>query len=277
MTARDLLTASLALGLALPARGEVNRYVRFEYEGGSAYGILEQDSVRELEGDLFDSPRPTGRSLPLSQVKLLAPVVPSKVIAVGLNYKSHLGGREAPAEPPLFAKFPTSIIGPGDSIVLPPGAENVHFESELVLVIGKRAKNVSPERAGEHILGVTCGNDVSARDWQRNDLQWFRAKGSDTFGPLGPAIAVGLDYGDLLLQGRLNSEVVQSQRTSDLLFGPAEIVAFASRYVTLEPGDVIFTGTPGSTRALKPGDVFEVEIEGVGVLRNPVAASPGER
>ena len=157
--------------------------------------------------------------------------------------------------------------------MIPPDATNVHFEGELVAVIGKRARNLSPAQAREAIFGVTCGNDVSERDWQngpRKDLQWWRAKGADTFAPAGPVIARGLDYGKLLLQTRLNGEVKQKQSTADLLFDPPAIVSFISRYVTLAPGDLIYTGTPGQTSPMKPGVVVEVEIEGIGVLRNPV-------
>jgi 2-keto-4-pentenoate hydratase/2-oxohepta-3-ene-1,7-dioic acid hydratase in catechol pathway len=201
---------------------------------------------------------------------LLAPVEPSKVIAVGRNFRSHLGDRPAPEWPGLFAKYPTSIIGPGDSIVLPPDANNAHYEGELVLVIGRRAKDVPRERALEYVFGVTAGNDISERDWQAGDLQWFRAKATDTFAPIGPVIARGLDPDNLLIQTRVNGEVRQSERSADLLFDVSEIISYVSRYVTLVPGDVIFTGTPQTTRALSPGDVVEIEIEGVGVLRNPV-------
>ena len=151
--------------------------------------------------------------------------------------------------------------------MLPPDAKNAHYEGELVVVIGKRARRLEGD-AKSYVFGVTAGNDVSERDWQRADLQWFRAKASDTFGPFGPAIVTGLNYDDLLLQTRLNGEVVQSQRTKDLIFDIATIVSYVSQYVTLEPGDVIYTGTPRTTRPIKAGDTVEVEVEGVGVLRN---------
>ncbi len=249
-------------------------YVRYETGGDVRYGILDGDRVHELDGAPFASSRETGVTRALADVRLLAPVAPGKVIAVGLNYRSHLGDREPASYPGLFAKLPSSIVGPGADIVLPPDAGNVHYEGELVVVIGRRARNVGAGEAGAYILGVTAGNDVSERDWQRDDLQWFRAKASDTFGPLGPAIVSGLDYEDLHVQTRLNGEVVQSARTSDLIFGVDEIVGYVSRYVTLEPGDVIYTGTPGTTSAMKGGDVVEVEVEGVGVLRNPVVRAP---
>jgi len=256
-------------GLAL-AQPSVTRYVRFTAKGLVSQGVLDGDTIRELAGDLYSDPAATGRTYRLRDVRLLAPCEPSKVIAVGLNYRSHVGDRAVAAYPGLFAKLPSSVVGPGDDIVLPPDAENAHYEGELVVVIGKRARNVSEASAADYVFGVTAGNDVSERNWQRNDLQWFRAKASDTFGPLGPVIARGLNYDDLLVQTRVNGEVRQSERTKDLIFGVAAIVSYVSRYVTLEPGDVIYTGTPQTTQALKPGDVVEVEVEGVGVLRNTV-------
>jgi len=263
-----LLTALAATG----GSAQVTRYVRFADSGRGAWGVVEGEAIHVLAAPPWAGGTPTGRRVEAGAVTLLAPVEPGKVIAVGLNYRSHLGDRPTPTEPGLFAKFPTSIIGPDAEIVLPPGAGNVHFEGELVVVIGRRAWRVPVEAAAGYVFGVTAGNDVSERDWQRDDLQWFRAKGSDTFGPVGPAVVTGLDYGNLQLTTRLNGAVMQSQRTSDLLFGVAEIVSYVSRFVTLEPGDVIFTGTPGSTRAMRAGDVVEVEIEGVGILRNTVIA-----
>jgi 2-keto-4-pentenoate hydratase/2-oxohepta-3-ene-1,7-dioic acid hydratase in catechol pathway len=265
--------AVLLVGLATAAQAQVTKYVRYSTAGKVSYGVLEGTVVRELAGDLFGAPRRTGKSLPLAEVKLLAPVVPGKVIAVGLNYQTHLGERPAAQYPGLFAKLPSAIIATGDSILYPADAENLHYEGEMVVVIGKRASKVSKEQASQYVFGVTAGNDVSERNWQKNDLQWFRAKASDTFGPLGPAIVRGLNYNDLLLQTRLNGEVVQSQRTQDLIFDVASIVSYVSHYVTLLPGDVIYTGTPGTTRAMRPGDVVEVELEGVGVLRNRVVAA----
>jgi 2-keto-4-pentenoate hydratase/2-oxohepta-3-ene-1,7-dioic acid hydratase in catechol pathway len=254
----------------LAAQDGVTRYVRFETGGRTVYGILEGETVRELDGDLFAAPRPTDRTHALSEVTLLAPVAPSKVVAVGLNYQSHLQGRPQPPEPGLFAKYPTSIIPTGADILRPPGAGNLHYEGEMVLVIGRRAENVAAEDALDHVFGITAGDDVSERDWQANDLQWLRAKGSDTFGPLGPVIATGVDPDDVLVTTRVNGEVRQQERTSDLIYDVAHIVSYVSTYVTLLPGDIIFTGTPGSTQALDDGDVVEVEVEGVGVLRNTV-------
>ncbi|KPJ92326.1 MAG: fumarylacetoacetate hydrolase [Gemmatimonas sp. SG8_17] len=257
------------------AQTGVTKYVRYLAGDETSYGVLQGQIIRELSGGLFDSPRPTGRTLQLSAVKLLAPCEPSKVIAVGLNYQSHLGEREPAEYPGLFAKFPTSIVGPESNIVMPPDATDLHYEGELVVVIGREARNVPVDEAGAYVFGVTAGNDVSERAWQRADLQWLRAKASDTFGPIGPAIVTGLDHNNLLVETRVNGEVRQSERSSDLIFDIETIVSYVSRYVTLMPGDVIFTGTPGSTQAMQPGDVIEVEVEGVGVLRNTVVVATG--
>jgi 2-keto-4-pentenoate hydratase/2-oxohepta-3-ene-1,7-dioic acid hydratase in catechol pathway len=246
------------------------RFVRYAARGQEAHGILDDGIIRTLEKDPLSSARETGESTPIGDVRLLAPCKPSKVIAIGLNYHSHLRGRPVPEQIGVFSMFPTSIIGPGDQIVIPPDTDNVHYEGELVVVIGKKTKNVSPADAPDHIFGVTAGNDVSERAWQRDDLQWFRAKGSDTFAPLGPAIVTGLDYDDLMIETRLNGEVRQHESTADLIFCVDEIVSYVSRYVTLLPGDVIFTGTPGTTSEMRAGDTVEVEIDGIGVLRNEV-------
>jgi len=251
----------------------VVKFVRYNHQGATSYGVLDGDTVYELEGDPIGGAGRSGSSVPLADVELLAPVVPSKVIAVGLNYQSHLGNREPADYPGLFAKYPTSIVGPDADIVIPPDAENVHYEGELVIVIGKTAKNVTVADASDHVFGVTAGNDVSERDWQRDDLQWLRAKGADTFGPIGPVLVTGLDYNDLHVETRLNGEVRQAESSADLIFDIDTIVSYVSRYVTLHPGDLIFTGTPGSTQAMEPGDVVEVEVEGVGVLRNTVVAA----
>ena len=255
------------------AQGETTKFVRYRDQGRQVYGILDGETIHELEGDLFSAHKKTGRAVQLADVRLLAPCVPSKVIAVGLNYRSHLGNRPAAEYPGLFAKYPTCIVAHGDSIIMPSDAKNLHYEGELVVVIGKKASKISAAEAPDYIFGVTAGNDVSERNWQQADLQWLRAKASDTFGPIGPAIVTGLDYNDLLLQTRLNGEVQQSERTKDLIFDVDTIVSYVSQYITLLPGDVIFTGTPGSTKAMKPGDVVEIEVEGVGVLRNTVAVS----
>ena len=251
----------------------MTKYIRFHSSSGDGYGILDGEDVRAITGDLFGSRAETGATYRLSDIQLLYPLQPGKILAVGLNYRSHLGGRPQPARPEIFYKPVTALQNPEGPIVIPRDATDVHYEGELVAVVGRPVKNATPEEARAAIFGVTCGNDVSERNWQHGsgkDLQWWRAKGCDTFAPLGPAVVTGLDYGNLLLQTRLNGEVVQRQSTADLIFDCAAIVSWVSGWVTLLPGDMIYTGTPGSTRRLSAGDVVEVEIEGVGVLRNPV-------
>jgi 2-keto-4-pentenoate hydratase/2-oxohepta-3-ene-1,7-dioic acid hydratase in catechol pathway len=261
------------LGADKAAGKKVTRYVRFTVQGRLSYGIVEGDRVRELAGDPFIGGKPTDTTYHLSQIKLRVPTEPTKVLACAGNYKSHLGDQPAHPHPEMFFKVPSCLIACGEEIVIPKGTEDVHYEAEMVIVIGKAAKNVPEEHALDYVLGVTCGNDISARDWQKNDVQWWRAKGSDTFGPCGPWIVAGIDYDDLLLQLRQNGQVRQKERTSSMEHGVAAIVSWASRHVTLEPGDLIFTGTAGKTSAIKPGDVLEVELEGVGVLTNPVRAA----
>jgi 2-keto-4-pentenoate hydratase/2-oxohepta-3-ene-1,7-dioic acid hydratase in catechol pathway len=276
-TRRELMGAMLAGAAAAQAQtSSVTRFVRFGTGGAVSYGILDGETIHAIRGDLFGSHKKTGAKYKLGEVKLLAPCTPSKVLAVGLNYKSHIGNRPAPTVPEIFYKPITCLRNPGDSIVIPADSRNTHYEGELVIVMGRNASHISVAEAQNAIFGVTCGNDVSERDWQggpNKDLQWWRAKGADTFGPLGPVIACGLDYGNVLLQTRLNGEVVQKQVTSDLLFDCPTIVSYISRYVALAAGDVIYTGTPGATKRMSPGDVVEVDIEGIGVLRNPIAAA----
>lgn len=255
----------------------IEHIVRYKHRGAIQYGMLNGDKIFPLEGCIFEDPYPAGgypnldQAINLNEVKLLVPCEPSKILAVGRNYASHIGDNPTPSKPELFFKPPTSLLNPGELIIIPPGTDDCHFEGELVIVIGKTTKNVTPAEAKTCILGVTCGNDISARDWQENDMQWWRAKGSDTFGPLGPAIATHVDYNNLLLTTRVNGEVKQRQNTGDLIFDPPTIVSFVSYHVTLLPGDVIYTGTPGQTSAIKSGDVIEIEIEGIGILKNEVA------
>jgi 2-keto-4-pentenoate hydratase/2-oxohepta-3-ene-1,7-dioic acid hydratase in catechol pathway len=299
--------------MSVPAQeSKVTRYCRFQAGDAIAYGMVEGEQIRRLDGDLYGKWKATDRTYPLSSVKLLVPSArPTQVLALAGNYKSHLGGGsqvttvttttkvttnvasgqttsesttvsetekpgEVPAKfqiPQLFFKTPSCLIATGENIVIPPGTNEVHYEAELVIVIGRRAKNVSEAQAKDYILGVACGNDVSARDWQKGDVQWWRAKGSDTFGPVGPFIVSGINYDDLRIQLRLNGKTVQDERTSQFIHSVPKMVSFTSQYVTLEPGDLIFTGTPGRTGAIKPGDEVVVELENVGTLVNKVAAS----
>jgi 2-keto-4-pentenoate hydratase/2-oxohepta-3-ene-1,7-dioic acid hydratase in catechol pathway len=248
-------------------------YARFEHNGKKSYGSVADARIEELQGGLLDPPLFTGRHFALEEVKLLAPCEPPKILAVGQNYISHLGERKTPKNPEMFFKPITSLQDPGGPIELPADAEDAHYEGELVVVIGTTVRNATRDQAAAAVFGVTCGNDVSERNWQRGagkDVQWWRAKGCDTFAPLGPLVVTDLIYSDLLLTTRRNGEVVQQQRTSDLIFDVPTVICFVSRYLTLTPGDIIYTGTPGITQRMQPGDVMEVEIEGIGTLRNPV-------
>jgi len=257
---------------------EVTRYVRYSHNDAIAYGILDGNQVRELDGAPWNGGAPTGAVAPAEDVRLLAPAEPSKVIAVGYNYISHREDmtheetRPIPEHPPLFLKLPTALTGPDTDIVYPADATDLHYEGELVIVVGKKASKVPADEAHQYIFGVTAGNDVSERNWQANDLQWLRAKASDTFAPLGPSIVAGLNYLDLTVQTRLNGETMQKQSSRDHIHDAHAILSFVSQYVTLLPGDIIYTGTPGATSAMKPGDVVEIEVEGVGILRNHVVA-----
>lgn len=252
------------------------QFVRYMADGGARYGVLEGTQVRTATGDPFSGLTPGAAAGSLESLTLLPPVHPGKIIAVGLNYVDHVkeGGRDrdVPDEPVIFMKPQSALIGNGATIELPTDTENIHYEAELAVVIGKRARRVSEADAYDYILGLTCGNDVSARVLQAKDGQWTRAKGFDTFLPLGPAVTVGLRADDLSVQSRLNGAVRQSARTSQMIFSVPKLIAFISRVMTLDPGDVIITGTPAGVGAMKPGDTIEVEVEGIGVLRNPVAA-----
>lgn len=252
-------------------------YCRFQHEGSISHGVVDDDRVTPIAGDLFGAYKSGSRSLPLSEVRLLAPVVPRKILAAAVNYQSHVPSGSsvlkddgAPAIPQLFLKPSSSIIGPGDTIVLPAEARRVDAEGEVVAVIGRLCRKVTPEHALDYVFGYTCGNDVSARHWQRDDIQWWRAKGSDTFSPIGPFIATGLDPANIGLRTRVNGAEAQAGNTRDLIHSIAAMISFASQVMTLEPGDVLFTGTPGEPPKLDDGDVVEVEIDRIGVLRNPV-------
>ncbi len=263
------LQALLATHVTAGNVAKPTHYVRFEHAGKIHHGILDGSTIHQLEGGLFPLTKPNGHELKRSNVRLLPPTDARKVFAVGMNFASHIAS-SSNAPPPLFLKLPSSLAGDGQEITLPPDADNVHFEGELVLVIGKHAKNVSIADAPNHIFGVTAGNDLTERTWQGTDLQWMRAKASDGFGPVGPAVVTGIDYNNVLLTTRLNGEIVQRENTSHMIHKPAKVVSYLSRYFTLEPGDLIFMGTPGRTRALNNGDVVTVEIENVGLLSNRI-------
>ena len=248
------------------------KFARYEFQGEVAYGIVEGDWVRRISTTPFAEYEPTGTRHRLAEVRLLAPCLPSKVLAMALNYKSHLGTYQAPKQPEPFLKAPNSVIGPGDTIVLPRDAGRVDEEAELVVVIGRRCRKVPPADALGYVLGYTCGNDVSGRPWQRGDMQWWRAKSSDTFCSIGPFIATGLDGSRLDIRARINGREVQRGNSSELLYDIPTLISFISQVVTLEPGDMVFTGTSGTPAELHDGDTVEVEVEGIGTLLNPVRA-----
>jgi 2-keto-4-pentenoate hydratase/2-oxohepta-3-ene-1,7-dioic acid hydratase in catechol pathway len=252
------------------------RIARYTTGEDPAYGVVEGEAgnevIRSLQGDpLYIGLVPGDTEIALEEVRLLAPVIPrSKVIGIGRNYAEHAAelGNEVPAEPLVFLKPNTSVVGPGDPIVLPAASAEVHYEGELAVVIGRVCRDVPRERVGEVVLGYTCANDVTARDLQKSDGQWWRAKGSDSFCPLGPWLATGLDASDLRVTTRLDGEVVQDGRTSQMVHDVPALVAFVSSAMTLLPGDVILTGTPAGVGPMRAGSRVEVEVEGIGVLQN---------
>jgi 2-keto-4-pentenoate hydratase/2-oxohepta-3-ene-1,7-dioic acid hydratase in catechol pathway len=248
------------------------RLVRFLAQGRPAYGILKGDEVVELEGEGYSSLSTRKAVHRASSVELLAPCAPTKVVAVGLNYLDHAKelGMAVPESPILFLKPPTAVIGPRGTIVCPAMSRQVDYEAELGIVIKDRVSGISPGESRAHILGYTCVNDVTARDLQKQDGQWTRAKSFDTFCPVGPWIETDLDPADLLVESYLNGERRQSSRTSQFIFGVDHLVSFISQVMTLEPGDLIITGTPAGIGPMQPGDEVEVRIEGIGSLVNNV-------
>ncbi len=263
------LLSLLLLGTMAQAQ-EPQRFVRYSQgDGAIHWGMVHEDGIYQLAGAPYNTMDHTGVIVQREDVRLEAPVEPRLVFMTAFNFRSHITGE--PAEyPGLFIVPPNSIIGPEDAIVRPAESRNLHYEAEMAIVVGKRAENVAVEDAADYIFGVTGGNDVSERAWQGGDIQWVRAKGSRGFNAVGPALVRGLDYKDILITGRHNGEVVQQQTSSDLIFNMEQMVSYISHYFTLEPGDMIWSGTMGSTRAMEPGDVYEVELQGVGVLRNEV-------
>lgn len=257
------------------------KIVRYRNTEGVFCGRLEGDSIYRIQGDIFAKYRVTGEEVDIGGVQLLPPVLPPNIYAIGLNYRQHARetGHELPDRPVVFLKATTSLVGPEEKIVLPDLApEMVDYEAELAVVIGREARNIEKEEVDDYIFGFTCANDVSARDCQHElDVQWARAKSFDTFCPLGPHIETELDPGDLEIRSRLQGEVMQDSRTSDMIFSVPELVSYLSRNFTLLPGTVILTGTPegvGFAREpqvfLRPGNEIEIEIEGIGILSNEV-------
>jgi 2-keto-4-pentenoate hydratase/2-oxohepta-3-ene-1,7-dioic acid hydratase in catechol pathway len=256
----------------------MDRIYRIEWKGEARYAVERGGALSLVRGDIFGQYEAgeqvaTGSGMAFTPgVRVLAPVVPGKIVAIGLNYKDHAAeqGKPLPVEPMIFLKPSTAVIAPGDPIRLPQGLGRMDHEAEMAIVIGRRATRVPASAAGAHILGVTCANDVTARDLQNRGVQYSHVKGFDTFAPLGPCIAVGLDASDLAVEGWVNGVRRQASRTSQLVFSAAELVAYISAIMTLEPGDVISTGTPSGIGGLKAGDAVATEVEGVGELTNPV-------
>jgi 2-keto-4-pentenoate hydratase/2-oxohepta-3-ene-1,7-dioic acid hydratase in catechol pathway len=259
------------------------RIVRFASPSGMSFGVLDGDGqVAQIEGHPFGSISFTGQRFSQADVRLLSPILPSKVVCVGKNYADHvqeMNTGDAPKEPLLFLKPSTSVIGPGDAIRIPPGSTNVHHEAELAVVIGARgARNVSREQVPASVFGYTIGNDVTERDMQRSDGQWTRAKGFDSFCPLGPWIetdlpGIGKDPADLQVTCTVDGELRQSGRTSRLLFDVPTLISYISRVMTLLPGDVVLTGTPSGVGPIAPGQRVEVSIEGLGTLTSSVSGA----
>ena len=260
----------------------VERLVRYLVDGAAHHGLERAGILERLDRAPWEGGRATGEHDPVASPRL-APCTPGKIVCIGLNYVEHVkesltvartlsGGAQPPAEPLFFFKPASAVLAPGAAIVKPRGLTRLDPEGEMALVIGRRARHVSEGEALAHVAGVTAFNDVSARDWQKSDSQWSRAKGSDTFAPFGPCIALGLDPHDLSLELAVNGTVRQHARTSEMHFGPAFLVHYVSRFVTLEPGDVIASGTPAGIAPIEPGDIVAITVEGVGTLVNPVAS-----
>ncbi len=250
------------------------RFIRYQYKDEAPrFGWTLDDMVGPVEGSPFGEFRRAETYIPIEDVRLLPPIQPGKILCVGRNYAEHAAEHDAevPEVPLLFLKPPSSLIGPGEEILLPPQSQQVEHEAELVVVIRKTGRWIVAEEAHDYVLGYTVANDVTARDLQRRDGQWTRAKGFDTFCPVGPWIETEFDSADTLVTCHVNGEMRQMASTRDMVFTVEQLIAFASSVMTLEPGDLILTGTPAGVATLEPGDVVECTVEGIGTLRNPVA------
>jgi len=252
-----------------------NRFVRTTTKDNAHWGVVKGDVVYRLDGSPSDNWNRGEAIGHLGELALLAPATPTKIVCIGRNYPAHAAEHKAevPTEPLIFFKPPSSVVGPDVPIVLTPQSQQVEHESELAVVIGRRCRDVAPEKAWEYVLGVTCGNDVTARDLQRQDQLWTRAKGFDTFCPLGPWLVTGVseeETANLEVACRVNGEVRQRGNTGEMVFSPAQLIAYITAIMTLEPGDVIMTGTPAGVSPIVAGDIVEVEVKGIGILRNPV-------
>jgi len=253
------------------------KYLRFTTPSQPvpSYGVLEGDTITQLDAAPWAGGKPTSLKAPLSSVSFSAPVEPSKIICIGLNYHAHVqasfSATEAPEKPLIFLKPPSSIIAPGEKIVHPPESERVDYEAELGVVIGKKGRHIPIDEAESYLFGFTCVNDVTARDLQKKDGQWSRAKGFDTFCPVGPWIVPKFNYRDVLVEGIHNGEIKQSGRTSQMIFNIPFLISYISSVMTLFPGDLISTGTPSGIAPMKSGDTIEVRVEGIGSLVNTMA------
>jgi 2-keto-4-pentenoate hydratase/2-oxohepta-3-ene-1,7-dioic acid hydratase in catechol pathway len=239
------------------------------------FGLIDGDTVREISGDVFSAWRPSVRSWPLAQVKLLPPVTPTKIVCVGRNYREHAAelGNEVPKQPLIFLKPPSAVIGSDEPIVYPPDSQRVDHEGELAVIIGRTASKIAADDFEPYVLGYTCLNDVTARDLQKLDVQFTRGKSFDTFCPLGPLIETELDLALTTVETFVNGQRRQHAPLSDMIFSIGAIISWISRVMTLVPGDVIATGTPAGVSPLHPGDVVEIVVSGIGTLRNPVVAA----
>jgi 2-keto-4-pentenoate hydratase/2-oxohepta-3-ene-1,7-dioic acid hydratase in catechol pathway len=248
------------------------KFVRYLYQGEAHWGWHYEGKTGLLAGDIFGHHRRLEANLPNNEIQYLAPVLPSKIVCVGRNYRAHIEehNAETPKMPLIFLKPPSSIIGNHDPIKLPPQSNVVEHEAELGVVIGRKGRWIEPEKAMDYVFGYTICNDVTARDLQRSDDQWTRAKGFDTFCPVGPYITTNFDASDALIICKVNDQVRQMASTRDMIFPLEQIIAFISSFMTLEPGDLILTGTPGGVGLLQPGDKVEIQIDGLGCLFNPV-------
>lgn len=265
------ISTGIITALLMTTAANAERYVRYEHNGAVSWGELVDGTIHQLSDAPYLGGSRTGTSVSEGSVKLKAPVDPKLSFMTAFNYRDHTlpGYEQDPTlRPGLFTIPVGSIIGPEDDLVRPAEAKNFHYEAEMVVVIGKRADNVPLEEAGDYIFGVTIGNDGSERDWQAGDIQWLRAKGSKNFNAVGPHLVTGLDYTDLDIEGRHNGVKSQGANSSGMIFNFNYMVHYISKYFTLEPGDVIWSGTMGDTGPMQPGDVYEITVEGVGTLKN---------
>lgn len=268
--------AMIATTSAVEAQ-DVTSYVRYQSGDTAFWGELEGETIHQLSAAPYlEASERTGQTAQMSSVELLAPAEPSLVVMTALNFLSHLGGQQPSDYPGLFLVPPHSVSAPGEPMLIYDDSNALNYEAEAVIMIGRRAKNVSIDEAGDYIFGVTAGHDGSERGWQlrEDEGQWSRGKGADTFNPVGPVLVRGVDPNNVTIVGRMNGEERQRESTSDMIFNFDYMVSYVSHFFTLEPGDLIWSGTPGSTQAMEPGDVYEVELEGVTVLRTPIQTAP---